>query len=590
MRRSLAHISIALFAAALFLAACQSFASLPNRIADLLGNGRGRPVLIHFRGAHQSYAWRKGHGVKRLVTFPTQIQHVVVIIMENRTVDNLFAGLYGQPFMGGQTWDQALNLENPNVTPTLIPNLLSAHFDPSHAHGVGWYHESLGHWNAEPSGCYQNNCPSGTTPYSYVPTTETGIYQQLIKNWAFANNVLQSNEGLSYVSHQYLIAAQSGGLPGAASSPDAESENPHKSPDPEPSANYAETDSDIDMAMTLPACASNNGDQIKTVNMSIPAPTPKPWDNGTPIGPPPCNEYGPGPSYDDTLLDEVNRALGTPPILNWEYIAHATNSIWAAPLGVSHIYSCWMANPNNCPFVVDPDAEEFVGDISGQNPSPRPFAALTYITPCGHESDHPEVAPGDVNDGPQWLAWVVNAIGQSKYWNSTAIIVTWDDWGGFFDHVPNVPNNPGPIRPTPNAYGNSEDPNEWGFRVPVMVISPYIVSRGYISNPSDSFQYRSQGAIEQFVEAIFGLPSLGGDDMQENHSDAFADVFNMSPSPSPLPYVAVTDPPSWTPPSGGVCPSNGNDAGRNRHNWHRKKHGQQRLRITPPPSRITITH
>lgn len=360
------------------------------------------------------------------------------------------------------------------------------------------------------------------------------------------------------MAHQYFIASQSGGLLGALSAPNAEVENPQKTPpSPDPTGDYTESDSDVDQ-MTTSGCDPSSGYQVKTVDMSSPLPSNTPWDNGPALSPP-CEEY-------NTILDNIAARYGTPTLDDWQYIAYEDNTIWAAPLGVQHLYNQFEEGQAN--FVADPDAEQFVANIQSHNPN-RPFANLTYITPCEHESDHPETSGSD--DGPEWLAWVVNAIGQSQYWNSTAIIVTWDDWGGFFDHVPAVPNNPGPIRPNPNKYGTYPDPNEWGFRVPVIIISPYITARGFISSPATSgFTYRSQSVVQQFLEAIFQLPSLGGDDYQQGQNDGLADVFNFSPTPSPLPYVVVTDPPNWSPPSGG-CPTNGGPSYRKHSRLHTKK-------------------
>jgi phospholipase C len=393
---------------------------------------------------------------------------------------------------------------------------------------------------------------------AYAPASETGIYQQLLEKWAFADNVLQANEGPSFVAHQYFIAAQSGGLPGALTSPDAEAENPQTMPpSPVPTGDYVGTDDED--SLTSAGCNPTTGYIVKTIDMAIPLPSNTPWDNGSLATP--CEEY-------NTILDEIGATEGIPPIADWQYIAYENNTIWAAPLGVRHLYQQWQNGQQM--FTVDPDAEQFVSDIQSSNPS-RPFASLTYITECPHESDHPELSGTD--DAPEWLAWVLNAIGQSKYWDSTAIIVMWDDWGGWFDNVPDGSPTPNatPFRPNPNPYDVSPDPNEWGFRVPLFVISPYIKERGFVSSQATSgFQYRSQSVVLQFIEAIFGVASLNGDDEQQNQADGLKDVFNMSPTPSPLPYVAVTDPPSWTPPSGEMCPTNGGSSARHRHAAHRR--------------------
>ena len=98
---------------------------------------------------------------------------------------------------------------------------------------------------------------------------------------------------------------------------------------------------------------------------------------------------------------------------------------------------------------------------------------MSWVMPAdGYHSDH---SGNKSTAGPSWVAYVVNAIGQSKYWNSTAILLTWDDWGGWYDHVPPV---------LLNSY-------ELGFRVPLVIISPYAKtggtsSGGYISTCSTS--------------------------------------------------------------------------------------------------------
>jgi hypothetical protein len=180
--------------------------------------------------------------------------------------------------------------------------------------------------------------------------------------------------------------------------------------------------------------------------------------------------------------------------------------------------------------------------LSGQGNPQRPFAALTYITPCFSASDHPNT-DGEPDIGPAWLGTVINAIGNSSYWSSTAIIVTWDDWGGWYDHVPFQES-------LYNPFGTGiNDPYEWGFRVPLMVISPWVSGRdgnlsGYVSHGLNGTLAipvpRSQGAILQFIENVFDLPSLGTNDSANPPGDALLDMFNFSTSPSPLPFTPVS--------------------------------------------------
>ena len=86
--------------------------------------------------------------------------------------------------------------------------------------------------------------------------------------------------------------------------------------------------------------------------------------------------------------------------------------------------------------------------------------------------------------GPSWVASIVNAIGQSQYWDNTVILITWDDWGGWYDHV------------APNIYNSYE----YGFRVPLIVVSPF-ARQGYVSHVTHDF-----GSILHFIEEVYNLP------------------------------------------------------------------------------------
>jgi phospholipase C len=107
--------------------------------------------------------------------------------------------------------------------------------------------------------------------------------------------------------------------------------------------------------------------------------------------------------------------------------------------------------------------------------------AVSWISPSQAVSEHP---PGRISNGQAYVTGIVNTIMQSPDWNSTAIFVSWDDWGGFYDHV----------RP-PRV-----DASGYGLRVPGLVISPY-ARRGYIDHQTLSFD-----AYLKFVEDDF----LGG--------------------------------------------------------------------------------
>jgi len=144
------------------------------------------------------------------------------------------------------------------------------------------------------------------------------------------------------------------------------------------------------------------------------------------------------------------------------------------------------------------------------------LAGVSWITPDFGWSDHS--GGGSTLEGPSWVAAIVNAIGESKYWDDTAIFVTWDDWGGWYDHVP---------PPIYNRY-------ELSFRVPLLVISPY-ARHGYVSKLQHEF-----GSILAFTEETFGIPK-GSLKTTDRRADNLMDAFDFSQKPRK--FVRINAPP-----------------------------------------------
>jgi phospholipase C len=120
------------------------------------------------------------------------------------------------------------------------------------------------------------------------------------------------------------------------------------------------------------------------------------------------------------------------------------------------------------------------------------------------------------------VASVVNAIGTSSYWSNTAIIITWDDWGGWYDHVP-----PPKVINDGTSWGSGY---VYGFRVPLIVISPY-ARAGYVSHVTHDF-----GSLLNLVEHVFGLSSLGYADA---HADDLSDCFDFNQTPIKFQAIAA---------------------------------------------------
>jgi phospholipase C len=141
--------------------------------------------------------------------------------------------------------------------------------------------------------------------------------------------------------------------------------------------------------------------------------------------------------------------------------------------------------------------------------------AVSWITPDALNSDHPSEfkhppcgrggPPADT--GPSWVASIVNAIGQSPYWSSTAIVILWDDWGGFYDHVP---------PPAPRSWQGGP-----GFRVPMLIVAPYV--KTHVDHTIYEF-----GSILRFVENNWNLGTLGKNDA---HSTSIGNTFDFTMLP-----------------------------------------------------------
>ena len=156
---------------------------------------------------------------------------------------------------------------------------------------------------------------------------------------------------------------------------------------------------------------------------------------------------------------------------------------------------------------------QFFQDLQGGT-----LPQVCWLIPSIGESEHP---PNNVQTGMWYVTNLINAVMQSQYWNSCAIILLWDDSGGFYDHVPPM----------------QDDKFGYGFRVPALVISPYSVSGAIVHTTYDLT------SPLRLVEATFGLSSLTDRDGDANN---MLDCFNFSQTPLP-PLVIPTPTPSPNP-------------------------------------------
>jgi phospholipase C len=408
------------------------------------------------------------------------IKHVVLIIQENRTFNNLFATFPGAT---GATVGQersgrgskSINLREVALTDRKNLNHSYPSFLTAYDGGKmdGFNHVRL------PS----TDRPEDAGPYEYVNPADVVPYWTMAQTYALANQMFATQGSESFVAHQDLIRG------GTA---------------------INSTDSLIDnLPYTNQAWGCNSPPGSKTAVITT---TLKYVSRG---GPFPCTKDFPYSGSEYTTLRDLFD--GASPAISWKYYTPAlgdSGGIWSAFDVIWPVRDGpeWSAN------VISPETK-ILTDISNGN-----LAQMSWVVPDANDSDH----PGAHSDfGPSWVTSIVDAVGESQYWDSTAVIVVWDDWGGFYDPVV-------PLCTTGSQC--RDDQGGPGLRVPLIAISAYAPLNqssqpGYISNEVYSF-----GSIIRFIEDTFGLGRLGTTDATTNSlgpesGSRGGDMFNFNQSP-----------------------------------------------------------
>ncbi|HXW76169.1 MAG TPA: alkaline phosphatase family protein [Candidatus Eremiobacteraceae bacterium] len=373
------------------------------------------------------------------------ITHVIIIVQENRTTDNMFNG-----FPGADTVTSGPAKRHGTIT--LQPILLEAPGDLDHSPlGFG-----IDYDNGQNDGWLEEGWSSllpADAPYGYVPPSEVQPDWTIAQDYVFADRMFQTNQGPSWPAHLFLISGTS--APSSGSTLLA-SENPVIPGSPD----------------EVGGCDSPPGSIVELMNQ-----------NGV-------NSTTQFPCFDHQTLMDLLDAHG----LTWRYYEPQIGGYWDGPDAISHLRN----SPTDWANVVVPETT-ILSDIQNGD-----LANVSWVIPNGANSDH---AGALSNSGPSWVASIINTVGASPYWSSTAVFVTWDDWGGWYDHV------------VPLLYG----PNELSYRVPLIVASPW-AKHGYVSHVQHEF-----GSILHFVEQDFGLGTLGYTDAR---ADDLSDCFDFSQTPS----------------------------------------------------------
>ena len=409
-----------------------------------------------------------------------KIQHIVIIVQENRSLNNLF---YGYP--GAKTASYGYDSKGQKIE--LKPVTIATAWDLQHnaqgymlsCNGTGKIPGSdcrMNGFNNETWGCGGQGhpkCPKGVEypPYAYVPQEQTKPYFSMASQYVLADEMYASDFDISsFISHQYIIAGV----------------NP---------------DHSYDYPDGLWGCPGAPGDAIKVMGPGRNLKTSK---TVFPCWNPPGGTLGDeldkkGLSWAFYAVPLSSKGTGSGPLCGSGTESDANgyrSAIWSAYQAIKHI--CYGKDWDND---VKSPPQRFLSDVKGGN-----LAAVTWVTPTYANSDH----GGNGSDtGPSWVASLVNAVGESPFWNSTAIFIFWDDSGGWYD-------------PEPPALLKGDDYDSLGYRLPLLIVSPY-AKQGVVSHT-----HYEHGSILKFVEDQLGLGRLSASDKRANST---ADAFDFNQSP-----------------------------------------------------------
>jgi phospholipase C len=527
-----------------------------------------------------------------------QVQHVIVVIQENRTPDNLFNQDSLLVQNGGHV--QPSNNAGPCNVPghrtiSLSPTPLFTCWDPTHNHAgahpswlTTWDNGAMdgacGNFIALNPNCPQPACVVSTKPYfstcahTYVQNApwngQNGVldpYFQLANQYGWANFMFQTNQGPSFPAHQFLFSGTS--APVRYNDPLSNCQGPFPN---EKCWQWFDAENTSATSGEPTGCAAPSDVTAYVID-------PNSQESHDYIPPSPLNYKG-FPCYSHNSLPTLLDAAG----ISWRYYLREGNKT-ADGYGGYNLWNAPAADHDICQNMQGPDKHCTGGDYVNNVNSVLPGGAnylhdyapiltdiancvlpqVSWVIPDGNWSDHAGGNPGEKGDGgPSWVANIVNAIGAGGncdnpvgYWADTVILVVWDDWGGYYDDVVPPDCKTNPCKGYAGGNGNGQQ-YVYGFRVPFLAISAYAKQTaqspaaytGYVSNTNHDF-----GSILSFIEYAFGTGGkplgspYGIGDVNWQYADFFApDVTPQSPyglydfftygqsNPTPIPFRQIT--------------------------------------------------
>jgi len=380
----------------------------------------------------------------------SQIQHVIYIIKENRSFDSYYGtfpganGATSAKISTGQTIQMGHQGDQ-------LPHDITGH---------GWWDAIIGEDGTKMDRF--DLVVSGSTNGDYLGFTQLQQqdipnYWKYAKNFVLADNMFSALNGASFPNHLYTIAAQSGGV-------------------------WNNT-LQINGHGQLWGCDANPAAQVPVLATNLVVTKPFP-----------CFDF-------QTLADLLDGAG-----LTWAFYAPPAGTagyVFSSYDAINHIRNTALWKEHvllDTQFATDAAAGNLPNVAWLVTTGKSSFGTGGGGTSSKSSVDNNEHPPGSVCNGENWTVAQLNALMSGPNWSSSAVFLTYDDFGGFYDHV---------SPPSIDIYG-------LGPRVPLLIISPY-AKQGYISHT----QYELSSVIK-FAEEVFGLPSLGQRDANANDTtDSF---------------------------------------------------------------------
>jgi phospholipase C len=386
------------------------------------------------------------------------IKHIVFIVKENRSFDSMFG---------------TMSLTNPNVEgatsgfmstgqPVQLGQMPDA-LPRDIGHSWGDTLDAMDYGKMDGFDLIQENpfqCTVNGDMLCFTQNHQEDIpnYWKLAESFVLADHFFSSMHAPSFPNHVFTVAAQTGGIISQTKNPMDPSDRPAACADAGPGATTKVMDPRGDIL-----------DQF------------------------PCFDF-------PTMGDSLNKKG-----IDWRSYAPKGFG-WSGFVAINHIRNTdqWTQHAVNDSIKIN----QFAQDAAAGN-----LPAVTWLVAEGGTSDH---APWSICAGENWIVDQINAIMNGPLWNSTAIFLTWDDFGGFYDHV----------------SPSKKDQFGLGPRVPLIIISPY-VKAGTIYTRQAEF-----ASVLKFMENVFSLPALVENRDGDTDLSDLTDAFDFTQAPlAPIPLT-----------------------------------------------------